>query len=500
MIDAPKSAVRRWMAAAFRARLFILLAVTYAYFYEGGDPNQATRMFLTRSLVERHEPDITPYHRFTIDKSEFDGKFWCDKAPAVSMLATIPYATMNVVDRTLGFDRDSRVMQRIRLHMIVLVISAASGVIASIFVRRSLRLFGATPRLADLLTAGYALGTLAFPFSTVLFGHQTAAAMLAASFYFVVKTRQATLDGEASEENGPARLALLGALWGLVMTTEYPTGLLVACQGLYLLSADRRVRPVVRVLAWSAAGAFAPLVIHSAFLWWAFGSPFSLPYSHMAEPIFLAHVSTGVLGINLPSLVGLFGSFLSRYRGIFFFCPFLICTLVGLRSWIASGERRAELALCAAQIFAYVFFCAGYYAWDGGGSTGPRHLVPALPFFVIPIVWFARSKAGLRWTLLSLVPSVIIMLACTATRIELPEGDPWRANPLYEIIFATLARGEIAVNRADIYSLDPRGDASYNLGSLMGLTSVCSLLPLLAIWLAAYVPSGFVAWRRTRSA
>lgn len=496
-----KGSLTRALAAVWRMRLFVLLAVTYAYFYQGGDPNQATRIFLTRSLVERHEPDITPYHADTIDKSEFDGKFWCDKAPAVSMMATVPWALMNAADSVAKIDRASRPAQRVRMHMVVIVISGLSGVLTCFFLHRALGLFGARARVRDLLTLGYGLGTLAFPFSTVLFGHQTAAALLAASFYYLVEATlrlpPARAASEPSAENAsedtspitPRRLALLGALWGLALTTEYPTGILVACQGLYLLAHDRSVRGALRVFGWTAAGAALPLGVHSLFLWWAFGSPFSLPYSHMAEPIFLAHVSTGLLGINLPSFVGIVGVFFGRYRGLFFLCPFLILTFFGFRAWITSGERRKELWLVAAQVLGYAFFCTSYYAWDGGGSTGPRHLVPALAFFVLPIAWFCRSRRAEWIAVAALVPSVLVMLACTATLVQTPEGDPWRANPLYDLVVATLLRGEIAVNRADVHSLDPRGDASYNLGTLVGLSSVASLLPLLAAWLVAYLPS-----------
>ena len=40
----------------------MLLAVTYAYFFQGGDPNQATRILLTKAIVDRGEPHITAYH------------------------------------------------------------------------------------------------------------------------------------------------------------------------------------------------------------------------------------------------------------------------------------------------------------------------------------------------------------------------------------------------------------------------------------------------------
>lgn len=472
--------LRRLLRGLWQRRLFVLLALTYAYFYQGGDPNQATRILLTKALVDRGEPHITAYHAVTIDKSEHAGRFYSDKAPTVSLLATAPWALMNALDRLFHIDAASRAAERARLHMIVIAVSVTAGVAAAALLRRALVLFGAADRDADLLTLGYGLGTLAFPFSTVLFGHQTAAAIVLGAFWLAVSTRTYST----------RRLVALGLIWALSMVTEYPTGILVACQGLYVLSADMRARAVVRVLGWSAVGAIAPFAIHSLFLWWAFGSPTKLPYTYMAEPIFLSHTSSGLLGINAPTLVGFWGSLMSRYRGLFFYCPFLLLSLLGFRAWLLSGERKAELRLCAAMVLGYVLFNAGYFAWDGGGSTGPRHLVPMLPYLVLPMAFLMKENRRARpvvWALV--VPSIAIMLACTAVCIQVPEGDPWRANPLYQIVVTALANGEVAVNRQDVFSIAPRGDASYNLGMLMGLSGLASLVPLFAVWALAYLPS-----------
>ena len=84
--------VLRWLADH---RLFVLVFVTFAYFHQGSDPNQTTRFLLTRAIVERGAADITPWHTRTIDKSEKDGRFYCDKAPGASWLAVPPYAVVH---------------------------------------------------------------------------------------------------------------------------------------------------------------------------------------------------------------------------------------------------------------------------------------------------------------------------------------------------------------------------------------------------------------------
>src|SRR5262245_45772687 len=202
-----------------RNKLFLLIGVTYAWFYQGGDPNQTSRLALVRALVERHVVDITPDAPLTIDKSYHDGKFYCDKAPGVSFVATVPYALLNLADRIFRLNPHARPVERVRLHMIVIVTSVVAGALAAWFLYQSLLLLGASDRTAKLLAFGYALGTLAFPFSTVLFGHETAAAYVAASFWLLLRWRD--------QELTPGRLALLGFVWMMSIISEYPTALLV---------------------------------------------------------------------------------------------------------------------------------------------------------------------------------------------------------------------------------------------------------------------------------
>jgi hypothetical protein len=488
---------RTWFGTHWR---FVLLALTFAYFFQGSDPNQTSRMLLTKNLVERHAPDITPDAYRTIDKGFHAGKYYSDKAPAVSLLATLPYAAMNIADRVVGIDKGSFAIQRVRLHMLAMVTSGLAGALAAYFLSQTLLLLGSSKKESDLLCIGYALGTLAFPFSTVIFGHQTAACVLIGSFYLLQRMRL------GSDLASPKRLASLGLLWGLSIIIEYPTGLLVAVLGIYLLALDPRPSSIVRVICWTGVGAILPLSLHTSFVWWSFGSPFSLPYKYVSDPMFVAHVSAGVLGINSPSKVGVFGVLFSRYRGIFYYCPFLILTLLGFRAWLRQGGFLREAVVCSVMIVVYLFFCTSYYAWDGGGSVGPRHLVPVLPFFVIPIGRYLKEGRVATWlTRFAITVSVAIMGACVAVIVQLPEGDVHGFDPLYEFVVPALLRGEISLNAQDFYFAPGfRSDASYNLGRLLHLSPALSILLPATVWVFAMicprnVTGVFRAWRQRPS-
>jgi len=54
--------------------------------------------------------------------------------------------------------------------------------------------------------------------------------------------------------------------------------------------------------------------------------------------------------------------------------------------------RRAETAVCAAIPLLFLTYNAAYYLPFGGQSPGPRFLVPALPFLVLPLALVLRVR------------------------------------------------------------------------------------------------------------
>ena len=462
-------------------RLFLLIAFTYAYFHQGSDPNQTSRLALIHAMVERHAVDITPARAMTLDKGGFQGKAYSDKAPGVALLVAPAYAIMRFTDRLAGRSPDERGLQRVHLHTLSFLSAGLPATLGAWFLFQTLLLMGSSRRWAELLTVGWALGTLVFPFATLMFGHALAASLLLAAFYLLQKWRV---------ENAPIdfrRAALLGLVWGTSIIVEYPTGTLVAIMGLYALTFDLRPRAIARVLAGSAVGSALPFALHAVFAYVAYGSPFVLPYKYLLEPIFVAHTSAGILGIGIPTKVGIWGALFSPYRGLFFLCPFLALVFAGFWRWFDGRELRREMWCLAALVSAYLVFATSYYAWDGGGSTGSRHLVPVMAFFVIAIGFFARSsrRAGMI-TVALVVPSVFIMFLCTAVIVQMPEGGLYEANPFYTLVLPSVLRGSFERNMQDAYYAREQADAVYNLGMLFGASPRVSLLVPVFAWALGY--------------
>ncbi|HEX7655466.1 MAG TPA: hypothetical protein VF404_00570, partial [Sphingomonas sp.] len=87
--------------ARLAALLFVLVWLSGAWF--GSDelnPNNATRMFAAISLVEHHDATIDEFGALTIDKADFGGHTYMDKAPGMTLMAVPIVAATNWVTGT----------------------------------------------------------------------------------------------------------------------------------------------------------------------------------------------------------------------------------------------------------------------------------------------------------------------------------------------------------------------------------------------------------------
>ncbi len=425
----------------------VLLFFTYAYFLSAPHWNENSRFDLTRSLVERQRLDIDPYHHNTGDKSERGGHFYSDKAPGASFLATPIYAAYYGYLRLTGAENPSSrpapdpddVMVngtfRRSIYLCNLFTNALAGALlgAGFFWMLVTRL--SVPRAQALVaTAALGVGSIVLPYATLFFGHVLAAAFLFGAFAAV-----------------PARRpGLAGALAGLAVLTEFPTAVPAVALAVYAAVVERR-----RAIRF-AAGAALPLLLLVAYQAAAFGSPFSPGYAHVSDPRFSEGMSRGIMGVGWPRPDVLAAILVGRGRGLLYLCPVLVLGFIGLvrsRAYFAGG------------IVAYfLLFNAGYYMWDGGAATGPRHLIPALPFLALGIPFAFRTW----WFALPLLAlSTANVLAATALAPTMRRLD----DVLLQFIYPSIADGQVAL-----------AVGSTNLGLLIGLPGLWSLVPLLGVW------------------
>ncbi|WP_428267737.1 hypothetical protein [Haliangium sp.] len=467
--------------------LFALALAAYAYFYQAGGWNQNVRVDLTRALVEQRSPRIDRYHANTGDKGcrgpggrcvrarpDMDQHYYCDKAPGVSLLGVIPYAPMWAL---AGSERPalSFLVAASYLSTVVAVALPSAAAVALLYLL--LAGFGVAARIRAVVALGWAFATLAWPYATLLYGHQLAAALLIAAFALLVR---------AHRLGTPARPELVGVLLGWSVVSEYPAALAVVPIFVY---AAVTLRPGWR-LARVVAGGAACAIVLGGYHWIAFGGPFTLPYEFSTQE----YRGMGYfMGLGVPNWPAFSNTMFTPYRGLFYSAPWLLGALPGgVLLW--RRGFRAEVGVCAAVCVGFVWMVSSILeSWHGGWSLGSRYMIPAIPFLVVLVAGLglldlgARVSAsrvrlvrGLAWAgaVASLGLSTWLMLAGTAVRPEVPQHirKPFEQYLLPHLYAGTLATNPQHIDRIDSPAGGPR--QAWNLGMLMGLDGLASLLPL----------------------
>ena len=464
--------------------LFVLLLGSYAYFYQSAGHNEAARFDLTRALLEDRSVAVDRFRQNSADLVVQGGHTYSNKAPGASLLALAPFWLAAVLLDPLGLPEWEHwdVVAYLTTLSIVGLLSAGAGV--ALF-RLALALTGA-PFAAALAALALGLGSIAFPFATLFFGHQIAAALLVFGFALVFRRRHS---GDANA--GPDRSWFAaGSLVAYAVVTEYPAAIPAAGVTLYALDTLRRAQGRRRAGALFALGVSAASAVLVAYNLAAFGRVFFASYqvyaAEGADSIYKAH-GQGFVGVHWPGLAG-FGRVLAELtllprRGLLLLNPIWLLAPIGLMLMARERRYRAETVLIAVTMTAMLIFNACYgdsvLYWGGGGSTGPRHLLPALPFLALPLAFAAQRLPWLFHPLL--LASALLMLVATAVD---PRAPFYHRNPMLELLMPSYLHGQLALHRgaffAPIGARLPAG--ALNLGGLLGLSPAWQMAPLLAFW------------------
>ena len=225
------------------------------------------------------------------------------------------------------------------------------------------------------------------------------------------------------------------ASWAAVI--ELQVGPVSAILGIYLAIQCLTGRRRPDALAYFGLGAAIPALALLVYNLLAFGSPWDMGYFHHATAQFArVHSRQNPLGLRAPNLHLIVPLLWGEHRGLLFYAPILLLSLPG---WLVLAmKRQLSLAACSLAVCAAVFLVnLSYPEWTGGWSTGPRLLVPLLPFAMIPVAaLLADGAPGRRFTVrlavfLAVAGGVLILLFQGAGA-RLPQDVE---HPLREVVW-----------------------------------------------------------------
>ncbi len=372
------------------------------------------------------------------DVSFFRGHFHPAKAPGGSFAAVPAYLVIYNMERIFGQDPDDWWTLTFNAWLTsIFSVGLLSAIGCVLFFQLALKFSGGRTMESLLATLTFALGTMFFPYGTVLYEHNVIAVALLTSFYLLNRVKESALSSGSGLSDGRARLYvyLAGLCAGFAAITNYIMAVVIVLLGCYLIFGVRRKG------AWQSfgLGVLGPLLLLFAYNIACFSTPFTTNYRY-ENPVFKTGGKAFLDVFLLPRWDVLAMVLISPYRGLFFTAPVLLVGVYGFISSLRSKDLRQESWLMISILLFFLLFISMFNGWHGGWTVGPRYLAPALPFLALPVVYgfmrFFKTTCALA------VLSVIINLFITAVDPQAPvgnahwatvEGRPqWKYNPLIE--------------------------------------------------------------------
>ena len=332
------------------------------------------------------------------DRAFYHGHYYGDKAPGLALFMVPIYWLASLIGIVGGTGRAATVMA---LHLMVIFACVIPFCVLLALVRSLVDRHDPGRGGAVALMLG--AGTLLLPFATLLFSHVLSTCLGFAAFWMLERQLE-----RRPGVGGHGRTATAGILAGLAVSTEYPLALLAVLLGVYLWRRHAAWSGMFAFVAGCAAG-LVPLLLYD---WWAFGSPLSVSYSHVAAN------SGGVFGLGVPRLGSLIALLVSE-RGLLVVTPISAAAVAGMAILYREG-RRGQALLAAAVAVTYIAYNACYYLPFGGRVPGPRFLITIVPFLALPVAAAYRRAPFTTLALTTL--SAATMVVATLCGPELPGG------------------------------------------------------------------------------
>jgi len=383
--------------------VFAILLGSYAFFWHTRDWNTASRLMLTYAVVDRGTIVITGLEEQTHDRARFQGQYYSDKLPGFPLLATLPYAIARGVFRLPAHPLNGPALKYWAAdYWVTLGTSGVVTAVTAVLIMLAGHELGCRKTRAALIGLAYGLATPAYVYATLAYGHQATALALFSSF-FLLWTK--------GGRHRSLRSFLAGFLAAYAAVVELQVAPVSAILGLYLITQCLRGARRPDALALFAVGALIPTLILLVYNQLAFGSPWDMGYFHHDTQGFAkVHHPGNPLGLTFPDEFWkkLAGLVWGRYRGLAFYAPILLLAIPG---WLVLLTRRCwSVAVVTFLVVVSVLLVNLLYPeWTGGWSTGPRLLLPLLPFAMLPVA--ALLAGASRWAGVATIGALALTVA-----------------------------------------------------------------------------------------
>lgn len=366
----------------------------------------ASRYALTGALVDHGTVDLSRYGAVMgVDRATYGDELRSDKAPGQPFLGGPAYFAARVVGAEPA--EQFRIRGNLGLWWVTLW---SSMVPFAVLLALMLRVGAAVdPQGGFVAAAAVGLATILAPLSSQLFGHALAAC-LGYSAWVLVR----------GAGTGRLRLAAAGLLAGAATAVEYPVAMVLVIVGVAVALDDRRGA------LWYSMGAAPPILGLAAYHWVAFGAPWHTPQMYFSGEFDWAADAGSPFA--LPTVDGIV-DLVAGPHGILIGSPVVLAGItVAVLHTRGTLPLKRDAAVGVAVVLAFAFFVAGWSSEWYSEVPGPRHMIPSLPFLVVPLAsaWRRMPPWRARIVVTGAIGSALAAMATVAPFLVPSRGSPWR--------------------------------------------------------------------------
>jgi hypothetical protein len=341
--------------------------------------DEETMLASSWALVESGRWDIHPSGSW-VHTQGVDGRYYSVFGPG-QQFAAIPWVAVGLlVDGLFPSELSGFPLRLVLSTFNALIVAGLCALLAAVGMA-----LGYSEKASLTLGGTMAFATFLWPHSRTFFAEPMVALLFLASFYLVLRpgnSARVTVSGNLRRFTSP--LALSGLLFSLslLFKVQYAVAPPAFLIYIYLKSkAQRRIpstpevqsspiAPRSSLLAWLSGLALGllPLLIYN---WLIFGNPLRTGYGSELAALF-----------KTPLWEGAFGLLLSPGKGLVWFALPVVLSVAGARRFFL--RHKAEFLFVLGLALTLIIFFGMFHLWWGGGSWGPRFLVPLVPFALLP--------------------------------------------------------------------------------------------------------------------
>lgn len=389
-------------------KIFITLFLIYVYFISWYGWNEESNFILTRAISDENRFEIDSFYNLTGDRSFYNGHYYSDKFPGLSMLSTPVYSFYKYTSRIFSprsFTGDGGYITSFTnsipiytyenpgsfvLNSMFLVTAFTSSLftaLTSILIYKKSKRFTDNNFFRKIVTFGFGLGTISFVYATHFMNHAVGAFFLFLSFYELFKNN---ILSSNSDRDFNYNFFLSGICFGFSMVAD---PIIIATLPFFLLyvsmiNLKSRTRENLGIFLLALIIGLSPLLVYNYSI---FDNPVDLASAYIDRDIYrsaysqnpfssvILNSNNDVVESSTLSIIGLLRHFhfLSSfnpyivirllfypYRGLLFYSPVLMLSFVGL--YFMLKKYRLEAVIISAIFLSFLVVLSMRSHWWGG--------------------------------------------------------------------------------------------------------------------------------------